>query len=221
MRVASLLFLTLFISACGGGSSHYYVSGESDSGSVNVSIKNEGLLSAMEDGMFGTFATGGNCDLSKAEYLGKAKSVVDDINANLDILSAFSPPVYSVVAKRAPPREDGEIAVYLCDEIGFRAFTLYRSVFISNRFMEEMEEAALEWGDISILDSAIAYVIYHEVGHAAMNHSAVKMPFGTDDGGYHFDMPQEVDADRFAYEMMTLTGKNMLGMVMVQSLDGL
>jgi hypothetical protein len=133
------------------------------------------------------------------------------------------PAIEHVILLSGPPRLESSVGIFLCDGLGFDASTLHRSIFISNEFLVELRSGAGEWGDEGLFGPAVAYIVFHEFAHAALNHSAVKLPKnnGSANGSSGFDYPQEVEADRFAYNLMVLTGQDLLGMVMAQSLDSL
>lgn len=225
-KKAALFLIALFISAC-GSNADVYVSAESNTGSKRLTLHVRNSLTDMETEIFQTFSFSNNCDYDASPYSEDVQRIIEDINLNLPNLPDFEPPVNAVFLQSGPPRWSGTVAVHLCEELEAGAFTLFRSVFLSNAFLENLYSGALAWGDDELFEPALAYILFHEVGHAVMNHSADKIPPVEEEENaplgehHHFDLPQEIEADSFAYDLMVLTDRNLLGMVMAHSLDSL
>jgi len=221
LRQGIVLVLSFLLSAC-GGYANTRVSGQTDTGAVSVSMQAIQSLTDMETGSFGDIASQGGCDFTDSRHVAAVAEIVDELLFYLPEMGNFEPPVNSVLLRKRPPREDGTIAVYLCRGLTSNAFTLFRSIYLSESFLDDLRKTSVEWGDERLYFSALAYVVYHEVGHAVLNHSATRIP-GTDGnpgGSGGFDLPQELEADSFAYDLIRITGRDPLGVVMAQSLEG-
>ncbi len=214
-RQGIVLVVSFFLSAC-GGYANTDMSAHTDAGAVSVSAQALHSLANMETGTFDDIISPGSCDSAGSHNMASVSAILDELNSSLPEMGNFEPPANSVLLRKRPPREDGTIAVYLCRGLASNAFTLFRSIYLSESFLDNLRTTAAEWGDDRLYFSALAYVVYHEVGHAVLNHSAARIPGGSDG----FDLPQELEADAFAYDLIQITGRNPLGVVMAQSLEG-
>jgi hypothetical protein len=178
-------------------------------------------LTNMETGSFSGIASHGGCDFTDSHNAASVSEILDELNLYLPEMGNFEPPVNSVLLRKSPPREDGTIVVYLCSGLDSNAFALFRSIYLSESFLDDLQKTAVEWGDERLYFSALAYVVYHEVGHAVLNHSAARIPGadGNPGGSGGFALPQELEADAFAYDLIRITGRDPLGVVMAQSLE--
>jgi len=224
-RIVVLVLVSLSSVACGGlgGGSADAVTAETGYGSASLTQNEKASLSLLEGGVLESLYLDGKCDFGNSEFAESVESAIALINFKLDELKYNEPLIEQVVLLSGPPRLEGFVAIFLCDGLGFNASTLHRSSFISNGFLADLHAGAVEWGDEDLFNSAVSYIVFHEFAHAVLNHSAVKLPQNNDSASVTsgFDYPQEVEADRFAYNLMVMTGQDLLGMVMAQSLESL
>jgi len=212
-----IVFSALFLlSACGGTRAELHA--VSNNKNVVVTVDTQKSLSSMESEMFVSKIDSKNCSLSASQYKASLLEIINTINSNSEQFVDIRPPFNSVALLEAPPREEETVAIFACDGLDADVFTLNRSIFISNSFIDELQNESLYWNDQSLFIPALSYIIYHELGHALLNHSAIKLATTQQGQTYSFDLPEEMEADSFAYDLMTLTEQNLMGMVMAQSL---
>jgi len=221
LRQGIVLVVSVLLSAC-GGAANTRVSGLADTGALSLSMQAIQSLKNMETGSFSDITSHGGCDFTDSHNAASVSEILDELNLYLPEMGNFEPPVNSVLLRKNPPREDGTVVVYLCSGLDSNAFALFRSIYLSESFLDDLRKTAVEWGDESLYFSALAYVVYHEVGHAVLNHSAARLPGmdGTSGGSGGFALPQELEADAFAYDLIRITGRDPLGVIMAQSLEG-
>ncbi len=206
-RLALFALLPLIVAACGQG---VQISLDSRTGNTEVNVNytdqkggNGKALKAMESRVFDTVPEE-NCAPENSSYAWQIGTLIGAMNTSSKYQAA--------VLMEGPPRVDGTIAVYLCDGLGSKAYTLHKSVFISNSFLGKMEDEAFGQNRGDLLMPAIGFVLFHEIGHAALGHSAEKMYDAGSGGGLHgFDILQETEADQFAFELMADLGLGVLG----------
>jgi len=87
------------------------------------------------------------------------------------------------------------------------------SVFISSRFLDDLLAESVRQGAESVFESAAGFVLYHELGHAMLGHSSFKLQNTDDERTFsnYFDFPQEIEADRFAYDALMRSGTGVGG----------
>ncbi|MDH5543780.1 MAG: hypothetical protein OEY64_12565 [Nitrospinota bacterium] len=232
MRITRGLFIgtfCLFLVACGGEGPNSTADASvppDETRSKPLTELSKASLSQMEMDVFNLNIPVEKCDIRNSPFASDMLSVITELNLHLGELENIEPLVREVLLLSVPPREEGTVGIYLCDDLEFSASTLFRSTFISNQFLERLRDGARTWGSDELFLPALSYVVFHEFAHAALNHSVVKLP-GENDSGFpavdrfEFDFPQEVEADRIAYNLMTATGQDLLGIVVAQSLDNL
>lgn len=215
--IASILLLT---AACGGGTS-VTLQSETDNSKIFIRLGEKRQLEKMESDLFGSFSSQENCLSYNSPFEGMANELILSLNGVLSELEKADDSLNGAVLLNGPPRETGTIAVYLCDGMKPKAYTLHRSVFISNEFLANLHLASIETQRVENFLPAAGFVLYHEIGHAALNHSAIKLRGENDEGGSSensFDLPQELEADQFAFDIMVKTGLNLEGRYLAQSM---
>jgi len=208
MRTAGrgfLFALVLALSAC--GPVHGQLTMGDKNANVTVSLAEKRTLEKIEAGVAATLPPGQNCVSSRSPYYYDVEWVIAKVNPVLEKRTDILPPVRGAYLLDNPPRVEDRIGVYLCSGMEANAFTLYRSVYLSNDFIGRLKDAAPARGGTDAYTSALAFVLYHEMGHAALNHSAVKIRAGAP----QFDLPQELQADQFAYDAMAAAGIGLKG----------
>lgn len=222
-RIIITVLFSLSTVACGGIGGGSADTGDTGYGSASLTQTEKASLTILEEGVLESLYFEGKCDLGNSEFAGSVEYAVGLINSRLAELEYNEPLIEQVVLLSGPPRFEGSVGIFICDGLGFNASTLHRSTFISTEFLAELRAGSEEWGDEAFFGPAVAYIVFHEFAHAALNHSAVKLPKndGSATGSSGFDYPQEVEADRFAYNLMVMTGQDLLGMVIAQSLKSL
>ena len=232
MRITKTLFIgtfCLFLVACGGagpeGTADASVPPD-ETRSKPLSELSKASLSQLEMDVFDLNIPVEKCDIRNSHFSADVAAVIAELNLHLGDVENIEPVIREVLLLSVPPREDGTVGIFLCDDLEFSASTLFRSTFISNQFLEKLRDGARTWGSDELFLPALSYIIFHEFAHAALNHSVVKLPSETNSEyetvtSYDFDFPQEVEADRLAYDLMTATGQDLLGIVVAQSLDNL
>lgn len=203
LRLAVFLSGALMLAAC-GGAAHGTVA-DVQTGPLSVSAAAKKALEKMETSAFSGAAGKVNCHNKSGSFGPEVTAALDAAAPYLAERTDIRPPVVSAILMDNPPRPEESIAVYICDGMETQAYTIFRSVFISSGFMQRLKNDTSAAGDTAFR-SALAFVLYHEIGHAALNHSAGKL-----DGGGAFSLPQELEADQFAYDLMAATGTGYSG----------
>lgn len=187
--------LALAVSACGDASRF---SAENQSAAVAITAAEKTALTSLEDLSYKNSNKWDNCVSSRSVFFNEASVAIEKINPLVSKMGDVAPPVVDIALLDAPPRGENSVGVFLCDGMSSNANALFRTVSISNEFLGKLKEASLaNGGDGRTFPSALAFVIYHEVGHAVLNHSAVKLRPDSS-----FGLPQELEADQFALDMM-------------------
>lgn len=194
----------LFMAAC-GAQGQVTISSQTDNSRVNLTIGQKSSMVEMEADTFDEFISYDNCVYDNSAHLQTVQRLIDSLNRTLTELPGTDPAIDRAVLANYPPREEGIVAVYLCEELESPAYTLHLSVFVSSRYLDELLLASQILGMEESFESAAGFVLYHELGHALLGHSAFKLQSG--DGGEllyanNFDFPQEIEADQFAYESL-------------------
>jgi hypothetical protein len=183
---------------------------------IAITVAEKTTLANIESTASKNLDTSQNCVSSRSAYFQNISFLVDKVNPVIASLSNVSPAT-SVELLDAPPRSENSVGVFLCDNLSAGAETLYRTVSISNKFIGDLKEAvSAAGGDGNTFDSALAFVLYHEIGHAVLNHSVVKLRGNAPD----FGLPQEFDADQFALDTMTAAGIGNTGIDIAKSVAG-
>lgn len=230
-RFLFLTFPFIFLTAC--GSADVSVESESQTKSqtklqtksqtrnsgVSMNLSQKISLEEMESEIFNTFGSYQNCAYQDSRFADDAQRLVGMFNNVLSEMELSDSSISGAELRSFPPREDDKLAVYLCGDLLSDAYTLYRSVFLSNPFIEELWEAAQEDDKENLFESALGFVLYHELGHTILNHSAIKLEnsdnseFTEDEksSAKNFDLLQELEADQFAYNVILLVGLNVEG----------
>ncbi len=214
------LLLTLpfmFFAAC--GSADVNVEAQSKNSGIRINLLQKSSLEGMESEIFDTFGSYENCAYQDSRFADDAQRLIDMFNNVLRDMEPSDPSISGAELRSFPPREDDKLAVYLCGDLLSDAYTLYRSVFLSNPFIEKLWNTAQESGREELFESALGFVLYHELGHTILNHSAIKLGSSdsskfTDDekpDAKNFDLLQELEADQFAYDVVSLVGLNVEG----------
>lgn len=193
------LALALTFAACGNAGQ---VSAESQNPVVAISAAEKSVLEGLEGSSYKNSTKWENCVSSKSSYYADVSGLVDKINPVISKMAEVAPPVNGVALLDAPPRGENSVGVFLCDGMTTSANALYRTVSISNDFISKLKDAVrANGGGNEEFISGLAFVLYHEIGHAALNHSALKLRADS-----KFGLPQELEADQFSLEMMTALG---------------
>lgn len=187
------------LAACGGGAQG------NGGGSLAVSTGAKKTLEKMETAAFAG-AAGFNCRPQASPYANDVKELLDTAAPVLSARIDVRPPATSIDLLTTPPRPEDGIGVFLCAGAESRTFTIFRTVFVSADFVHRLKENTANAGGDALFRSALAFVLYHEIGHAALNHSAAKL-----DPGPSFSLPQELEADQFAYDTMAAAGIGFAG----------
>ncbi|MBI3795306.1 MAG: hypothetical protein HY280_11370 [Nitrospinae bacterium] len=212
IRLASAL-LALALAACGRTAQ---VSSDAQTTGVTMTAGEVRSLQKIESAV-STATNAQMCVSSRSPYYNDTAGLVNQINPVLGKMQNVSPPVWEAIIMDFPPRVDGTIAVFLCDGMTQGAETLFRTVSLSNQFISDLKSAVATAGaDASAFNSALAFVLYHEMGHAVLNHSAVKLR-GNQTG---FGLPQEMAADQFAIDTMTSLGIALNGVDIARAVAG-
>jgi len=191
--------LLALVSAC-GAPAQVTLDAKTGNSSVDITVSQKIELSEMELAVFDGFDSWDNCRSENSAHASTLLYLIDMFNANLHAIPEKDPEIDGAVLMNSPPREENMVAVYLCAGLDSNAFTIHRSVFLSSVFLDELLKMSYTPENAGAYESAVGFVLYHEMGHALLNHSAGKMG---DDG---FDLPQEIAADGFAYNLLQLTG---------------
>lgn len=208
------LFSALFMASC-GGITEINVETESKNLGINFDLSRKNSLEEMESGVFDTFDSYENCLYENSRFADSVQGLIESFNGIIDDFESSGSSISGVELMNNPPREDDKLAVYLCGDLQSNAYAIYRSVFLSESFVEEVWKISRERDREDLFESALGFVLYHEIGHTILNHSEEKLINGDSayEGSYeiNFDLPQELEADQFAYEAMSLTGLNAEG----------
>lgn len=206
-KTLTIAFSILFLSAC-GGQAQLTLSSRTDNAEVNLTLGQETSLLEMESKVFDDFSSYDNCASGNSPHLWTVQSLLDSLNAVMYELRGIESSVQSALLLEYPPRDENSVAVYLCDDMRYSAYTLNLSVFISSRFLDELLAEAGRQGDESLFEAAAGFVLYHELGHAMLGHSALKLQNSDEEPTFagNFDFPQEIEADRFAYDALLRSG---------------
>lgn len=202
--------LALAISACGNVGQ---VSADSKSAAVSISPTEKSSLEGLEGSSYQNSAQWRDCVSSASPFYPDVSGLVGKINPVIGKMADISPPVNEVALLDAPPRGENSVGVFLCNGMSASANALYRTVSLSNDFIGRLKEAvrANGGGDDEFV-SGLAFVLYHEIGHAVLNHSALKLR-----GDAKFGLPQELEADQFALDVMAAVGISTKGVETARS----
>ncbi|MBI5179703.1 MAG: hypothetical protein HZA04_10655 [Nitrospinae bacterium] len=191
--------------ACGGGT-HGQVAVGDKNVSVNVSWAEKKSLEKLELQTHKNLPEEQQCVSSRSPFADDVAEIIRAVNPYMETRTDITPPVRAVELRDHPPRAEDRIAVYLCTGMKPRAYTLYRSIYLSGDFIGGLKNSSAAWGGESAYRSALAFVLFHEMGHAALNHSALKLRSAD-----QFDLPQEMEADQFAYDAMAASRISVTG----------
>jgi len=217
LRGLLLTFPFIFLTAC--GSADVSVEAESQNTGIHINLSQKTSLEEMESEIFNTFGSYENCAYQDSRFADDAQRLIDMFNNVLHHMELSDSSISGAELRSFPPREDDRLAVYLCGELQSNAYTLYRSVFLSNPFIEELWDTAQESERENLFESALGFVMYHELGHTLLNHSVMKLKSADNDdfteheksSANSFDLLQELEADQFAYNVVSLVGLNAEG----------
>lgn len=217
LRSFLLAFPFIFLTAC--GSADVNVESQSKNPGVHINLSQKTSLEEMESEIFNTFGSYENCAYQNSRFAGDAQRLIDMFNNILHHMDLSDSSISGAELRSFPPREDDKLAVYLCGELQSNAYTLYRSVFLSNPFIEKLWDTAQESEREDLFESALGFVLYHELGHTLLNHSVIKLESADNDyfteheklSAKNFDLLQELEADQFAYDVVSLVGLNVEG----------
>ncbi len=199
-RAVAAGLCALLLSAC-GGSAHGAFTSNNKNWYIQVKFSAKNALADMENSAWNGIPGGENCGIAKSPFAPNVGGLVDQVNPYLALRGATAADPVTAALLNNPPHGDGQIGVYLCAGLAQAAYTVHRSVFLSADFINALDGAAPGWGGEPAFRSALAFVIYHEIGHAALGHSATALENG---GG--FGPPEEIAADQFAYDAMSAAG---------------
>ena len=199
-RAIAAVFCAFLLSAC-GGSTHGTLSSSDKNWYIQVKWAPKKSLATMESSAWNGIPGSQNCGTAKSSFAPDVVGLMDKINPYLAARTATATVPLTAALLNNPPHGEEQIGVYLCTGLAQPAYTVHRSVFISTDFINALNTAAPGWGGEPAFRSALAFVIYHEIGHAALGHSAIAVENG---GG--FGPPEEIDADQFAYDAMAAAG---------------
>lgn len=210
-------FPFIFLTAC--GSADVNVEAESQNSGIQINLSQKTSLEEMESEIFDTFGSYDNCAYQNSHFADDAQKLIEMFNNVLRNMEPADPSISGAELRSFPPREDDKLAVYICGNLLSDAYTLYRSVFLSNPFIEKLWNTAQESEKGELFESALGFVLYHELGHTILNHSVIKLE-SADNSDFNenekssaknFDLLQELEADQFAYNMILLAGLNVEG----------
>lgn len=199
-RAVVAAFCALLLSAC-GGATHGTITSTNKNGYIQINFASKKSLATMETAAWDGIPGGENCGIAKSSFAPEVKGLVDKINPYLAARAVTITVPPTAVLLNNPPHGEEQVGVYLCGGLSQPAYTVHRSVFLSADFISALNGSALGWGGDPAFHSALAFVIYHEIGHAALGHSATAVENG---GG--FGPPEEIAADQFAYDAMAAAG---------------
>ncbi len=199
-RAVAAGLCALLFSAC-GGSTHGTITSGDKNWYIQVKFSAKNSLAEMENSAWNSIPGAQNCGVAKSPSAAEIAGIVEKINPYLAARGAAAADPVTAAVLNNPPHGDGQIAVYLCSGLPQAAYTVHRSVFLSTDFIDALAGAAPGWGGEPAFQSALAFVIYHEIGHAALGHSANAL-----ENGGSFGPPEEIEADQFAYDAMSAAG---------------
>ena len=184
------------------------LSTKTDNAEVNLSLGQKSTLLEMESDIFDDFSSYDNCASGSSQHLWTIQSLLDSLNNVMYEMRGMDFSVQSAMLLEYPPRDENSVAVYLCDDLRYSAYTLHLSVFISSRFLDELLAESSLQGTESAFESAAGFVLYHELGHAMLGHSSLKLQSSDGEPSFagNFDFPQEIEADQFAYDALMRSG---------------
>lgn len=207
-----ITFSMLFMAAC-GGQAQVNITSKTDNAQLNLTLGHTSSLKEMESDIFDSFGSFDNCVYADSPHAWRVRSLLDSLNGVLYEMPGTDPYIQSVLPADYPPREEYTVAVYLCDDLQSTAYALHLSLFLSNRFLDELLLTARQSEREDDFLSAAGFILYHELGHALLGHSKIKIQSGdeyetTGESYYanNFDFPQEIEADEFAYNALLRTG---------------
>ncbi|MBI5638326.1 MAG: hypothetical protein HZA03_10195 [Nitrospinae bacterium] len=199
-RALAAALCALVFSAC-GGSMHGTLTSNNKNVSIQLKFAAKKALENMETAAWDGIPGGGNCGNAKSSFAPEVNGLVEKINPYLAARAVTANAPLTASLLNNPPRGEEQIGVYLCAGLPRPAYTVHRAVFLSAGFIDALNGAAPGWGGEPAFRSALAFVLYHEIGHAALGHSAAALENG---GG--FGPPEEIEADQFAYDAMAAAG---------------
>mgnify|MGYP000193373039 CR=1 FL=1 len=202
-----LAFSMVFLAAC-GSQANVALSSKTENTKINLTLGQKSSLLEMESEIFNDLSSYDNCAFENSPHLWTIQSLIDSLNGVLHELHGIEPGVHSAELLEYPPRDENSVAVYLCDDLRYTAYSLHMSVFISSRFLDDLQAESARQGAGNAFESAAGFVLYHELGHAMLGHSSLKLQNTDDERTFsnYFDFPQEIEADRFAYDALMRSG---------------
>ena len=202
-----LAFSILFLAAC-GSQANVALSPKTENAGADLTPGQKSSLLEMESEIFGDFSSYDNCAFENSPHLWTVQSLIDSLNAVLHEMRGMESGAHPAILLEYPPRDENSAAVYLCDDMRYSAYSLHMSVFISSRFLDELLAESVRLGAENLFESAAGFVVYHELGHAMLGHSSLKLQNTDDEQNFsnYFDFPQEIEADRFAYDALMRSG---------------
>lgn len=165
---------------------------------VQLSFAVKKSLEGMETAAWSDIPGAQSCGTAKSPFTPEVSGLIEKLNP---FLAARAAVPSAAALLNNPPRGEEQVGVYLCGGLAQPAYTIHRTVFFNAGFIEVLNAAASGWGGEPAFRSALAFILYHEIGHAALGHSAAALESG---GG--FGPPEEVAADQFAYDAMAAAG---------------
>ena len=106
----------LFMASC-GSQGQITLSSQTDNSRVNLTIGQKSALVEMESATFDGFTSYDNCAYGNSAALPTVQSLIDSLNRTLTELPGTDPAIDSVLLVNYPPREEGSVAVYLCENL--------------------------------------------------------------------------------------------------------
>ena len=199
-RAVAAALCALMLAAC-GGEMHGVLVSNNKNVNVQLSFAAKKSLENMETAAWNGIPGAQSCGTAKSAFAPDVNGLIEKLNPFLAARAATTGSPSAAALLNNPPRGEDQVGVYLCAGLSEPAYTIHRTVFFNAGFIDALNAAAPGWGGEPAFRSALAFVLYHEIGHAALGHSAAALENG---GG--FGPPEEIAADQFAYDAMAAAG---------------
>lgn len=205
LRRGSVLALAIFLGACG-------MEPVESSTQSSLSEDNSQALSKAQTRLAeeeSRLLSDPLCFTADEEYKPMIAAILDRHNKAL--LEKSNLPSRNYL-KAGYPDYPGGISLRVCDDQNVYAYSYSKTVILHSGLLQTLKEEA---EDEELFASAVAFVIYHELGHIQMGHTERATSFNDING--KTNLFPEIEADMFAATVLQMGGYSLAGVDLVFS----